>query len=436
MAIRRTLALLIGLALVAVGIAPSATAAATRSPAGKPTASATTFAVDGQPERITQGPDGNVWFVVSGNSAGNNLATITPAGAITYYTLAGVTLGTLVVGPDGGLWATTGTGVAKIPVADPTTVTSFTITGFANPQGLAVGPDGNLWAAGGDTLWRVPPAAPTTATPFIISGSQLKQVTATSNRVWVADANGNVHAVTTAGAVTTTVTGGQPQGIVAGPDDQVFYTVPDGAGTFVARQKLGGPIQKTPFPNTDPSFGVAFGPDDNYWFGLLVSREAFGISPSGTVTEAGAFPAPFGARYVTNGPQATMWMSLQNPGSDGAIGRVTGLDIDKTVTIKVKGSKATVAKGKARVKIQCPKSELSGPCAGKVTLKSLAGKKPTLGKKSYSIRSGRTGTVKIALSAKTIRKIGRNGLKVLAVVKVRDAAGNKKTVKKQIRLVR
>jgi streptogramin lyase len=428
----------IGLAAAALTVQPTAEAAAPMAPTpdAKPAVSGTTFAVDGEPQRITMGPDGNLWFGVVNNSGTNDLARITPAGAITYFQLGAVNIGTLVIGPDGGLWATTATGVAKIPTADPTALTPFTIPGFANGEGLAVGPDNNLWAAAADKLYRVPIAAPTTATPVNILGSQLKQVTATSDRVWVADANGNVHAVTTGGDVTTTVTGGQPQGIVAGPDGQVFYTVPDGADTFVGRQTLGGQIQKTPFPNTDPSFGVAFGPDNNYWFGLLVSREAFGLSPTGEVTSAGIFPAPYGARYVANGPDATMWMSLQDPGNDGAIGVVTGLDVDKTAIITIKGGKAKVKNRKAKVKLQCPAEEISGPCTGEVKLKALTGTKQKLGSKTYSIVTGANGTVKVKLGRATVAGIGPKGLKVKAIVTVTDALGNKAKVVEKIKLVR
>jgi streptogramin lyase len=412
---------------------------ATASPApeaSKPQAVQTVFAVDGQPERIAAGPDGNLWFVVSGNSAGNDLARITPSGTITYFDLGAVTLGWLVVGPDGKLWATTGTGVAEIPTADPTTLTVHDITGFANPQGITVGPDRNLWAAGGDTLYRVPPAAPASATSVNVTGAQLRQVTATSNRVWAADSNGNVHAVTTGGDIDTVVTGGQPQGITAGPNGQVFVTVPDGADTFVGRLTLGGTMQKTPFPTTDPAFGVTYGPDGNYWFGLLGSREPLALSPAGQLTRAGTFPMPYGPRYVTTGPGNTIWASLQDPGNDGAIGRVTGLDVDKTATIKVKGSRAKVKNGKATIKLQCPKAEANGPCAGKVRLKALSGKNRALGSKAYSVKAGKTRGLKVKLGKAALDRIGPDGLKVKVVVTVRDTAGNKGKVVKKIKLVR
>jgi hypothetical protein len=216
----------------------------------------------------------------------------------------------------------------------------------------------------------------------------------------------------------------------------VLYSNPEAGANHAARLVLGGTPEKTPLPATDPSFSVAFGADGAYWVGLFLTRRIARITTDGTVSDYGTWPAPYLPRFVAAGPGATVWVSLEDPGNDGAIGRVTGLEVDRTATIKVKGSTARVAKGKAAVRLQCPQAEISGPCSGKVTLKSLAGKKPRLGKKAYEIKAGKTRAVKVALSGRTLRGIGRQGLRVLAVVTVKDALGNKTTVKKKIRLVR
>jgi hypothetical protein len=181
---------------------------------------------------------------------------------------------------------------------------------------------------------------------------------------------------------------------------------------------------------------VAFGADDAYWVGLFLTREMARITPTGELTKYGTFPAPYLPRYVAAGPGDTIWASLQDPGNDGAIGVVTGLDVDKTVTITVKGGKAKVKNGKAKVKLQCPADEISGPCTGKVKLKGLTGKKKTLGSKTYSIVAGANGTVKVKLGRTTVALIGPKGLKVKAIVTVRDALGNKAKVVKKIKLVR
>ncbi|MBJ7359876.1 MAG: hypothetical protein JHD21_21170, partial [Nocardioides sp.] len=389
-----------------------------------------------QPEQIAAGPDGNMWVSLSGSA--DDLAKVTPAGAVTYYDLGGVSgLGALTVGPDQNLWATVSTGVVKIPPADPTNETSYAIGGFTDARGIDLGPDGNLWAASGDTVFRIPVANPVTATPFTVPGMGAREVAADGSRVWVVDnAGGRVLAFAPDGTFTTHAVGGSPQGIATGPAGQVLYSNPESGAHHAARLTLGGTPQKTPLPATDPSFSVAFGADDAYWVGLFLTREMARITPTGELTRYGTFPAPYLPRFVAAGPGDTIWVSLQDPGNNGAIGVVTGLDVDKTATITVKGSKAKVKKGKAKVKLQCPATEVSGPCTGKVKLKALSGKKRGLGSQAYSVAAGKTGTVKVKLSQATLDRIGPDGLKAKAVVTVRDSLGNKAKVVKRIKLVR
>jgi virginiamycin B lyase len=436
---RRPFLTMLSVGLAAATLSTQSTAEATglvAPPADAKPTIGSTFAVDGEPQRITMGPDGNLWFGVTDNSGTNDLARITPAGAITYFQLGAVNVGTLVTGPDGNLWATIDTGVAKIPTTDPTTLTTYDIPGFANAQGIAVGPDNNLWAAAGDNVYRVPLAAPTTATPFNVAGMGARQVAATADRIWVVDFNGKVHAFQTDGTFTSVDVGGNPQGIAAGPGGQVLYSNPEAGANHAARLVLGGTPEKTPLPATDPSFSVAFGADDAYWVGLFLTREMARITPAGELTTYGTFPAPYLPRYVAAGPGDSIWVSLQNPGNSGAIGLVTGLDVDKTATITVKGGKAKVKNRKAKVKLQCPADEISGPCTGKIKLKALSGKKKGLGSKAYSVVAGTTGAVKVKLSRAALDRIGPKGLKVKAVVTVQDALGNQAKVVKKIKLVR
>jgi len=176
-AVRRLAALVVALALVV--LAPAAGVGAVgagHGKAGPPGGGrAGTPAIDGtfpltaQPEQITAGPDGNMWVSLSGTT--DDLAKVTPAGAITYYDLGGASgLGALTVGPDGNLWATISTGVVKIPPANPTNETSFPIGGFIDARGIDLGPDGNLWAASGDKVYRIPAANPAGFTAFTVAG--------------------------------------------------------------------------------------------------------------------------------------------------------------------------------------------------------------------------------------------------------------------------
>jgi virginiamycin B lyase len=100
---------------------------------------------------ITAGPDGNLWFLFTGTTAG--IARLTTGGEVTEFS-NGVApdafLQSVTVGCDGALWFTQGT-----EDASQATIwraqTSGELTPYdgglagTSPDGLAAGPDGNLW---------------------------------------------------------------------------------------------------------------------------------------------------------------------------------------------------------------------------------------------------------------------------------------------------
>lgn len=111
-------------------------------------------AASSQLQGIALGPDGNMWFVDSGN---NDIGTITPAGVISTH--GGIHTGAfpydITPGPpaDGDLWFTEKTlgRVGKITVAGA--VTEFDLpSSSAAPRGIVLGSDGNLWVAESSTF--------------------------------------------------------------------------------------------------------------------------------------------------------------------------------------------------------------------------------------------------------------------------------------------
>ena len=90
---------------------------------------------------ITQGPDGNMWFTTDQNQIGK----ITPAGAITLYSIpAGLDAYGITAGPDSSLWFTQWHGVGKITTSGA--YTGYTVSAFTSGFGaITNGPDGNLW---------------------------------------------------------------------------------------------------------------------------------------------------------------------------------------------------------------------------------------------------------------------------------------------------
>ena len=108
---------------------------------------------------------------------------------------------------------------------------------------------------------------------------------------------------------------------------------------------------------------------------------------------------------------------------------------DEKVDLKILGSKLKMSgSGKVAMRLRCPASEQTGPCRGRVKLK--AGKAGTLATSSFRVPSGKTKTVRLKLSKRS-RKLVRNtpaAKKPTAVAKVRDGDGNKRTVRKRVRL--
>lgn len=438
---RRPLVLLTS--LLALGLASVASLNADAAPAPGPSAAAkprisNTFVLPEEPQRIIQGPGSSMWF--TGGTAGvvDDVSKINAAGVVTSYDLDPVSgLQWLTVGPDGNIWATTSQGVARIPVANPTAAVQFVIPGFTDPQGITLGPDDNLWAAGGDTLWKVKLSDPAAATPFTVPGMQSKGVTATSSRVVVADFTGKVQWFRTDGAHTTVDVGGSLQGIEGGPKNQVLYTNTEAGNNHAGLLSLGQTTpRKIPLPNTDPSFSVAFGADGAYWVGLFLKFKMARITTTGKLSFLGTFPDELQPRFVAAGPHGTIWVSLQHPGDDGAIARISGVVGDKVVNAGLASTRLVVKRGKAGLRLRCRPGEKSGPCTGRVVLRGIHGQHPRLGSKRFTVRKGRTGTVKVALDRGTLGSIGRDGLRARALVVVRDKAGNKLTIDATVRLVR
>lgn len=116
---------------------------------------------------------------------------------------------------------------------------------------------------------------------------------------------------------------------------------------------------------------------------------------------------------------------------------------DETVTIAIKGKKATLTSGgRLEAKLVCPAAEVSGPCDGTLKLAAakrvaLGGKrrKVTFGTKAFSIAAGQTKAVAVKLSKRNVRLLQRKraARTLKATAKVADQAGNEANVVKKLR---
>lgn len=430
----------LGLALTAA--VPGSAASPAPAAAAAPTIMGQ-FPLTAQPEQLTPGPDGNMWVTLSGSGTGDELARVQPDGTINYYDLdTAPGPGGITTGPDGNLWATLSTGVVKIPPDNPTSETAFPIAGFSDARGITSSPDGNLWAASGDKVFKIPAANPAAVAQFTVSGMGAREITrGTDGRFWVADSTGGrIVSFANDGTSIVHAVGGGPQGIAAGPGGQVLYTNPGSSPQDAGRLTLGGTPQITPLPGTDPSFSATFAVDQAYWVGLFLTGELARINPTGALTKLGTFPAPFKPRYLAAGPGGTIWVSLQDPGNVGAIGRVSGLvapSSDVKVSVTIKGTRVQLdRRGRGVLRLACPAGEASGPCAGRVSLKATTRPRRISSSKPFSVAAGQTRRISIKVTDSALRRLraGNGRLPATVVARVSDAVGNKATVRKKVQL--
>ncbi len=232
-------------------------------------------------KQVTEGPDGNVWFIdtKTGGETTSAIGKITEGGTITTYALTGLNAGAnlsgITAGPDGKLWLTdTGTtpGIVVVDPASPTVATEYNLAAGSLPRGIVTGPDGNLWFANKSATAPMVAAFSPTETKVV------KECTAEL----------------TPGESTPTV-------IVTGADGNLWFSDTQAIGranpTTCEIKKFSTGEESSPggttVANTGP-WGMTAGPDGNVWFseggnntteGRAATGKAIGrITPSGTIT--------------------------------------------------------------------------------------------------------------------------------------------------------
>jgi streptogramin lyase len=200
---------------------------------------------------ITNGPDGDIWFLLvppfntSGAVSPTVIERITPNGQIEKFTLPDAVSrdSDLTSGPDGALWITEpGTGrIARMTVTG--VVTEFPIFASAGAAKITAGPDGNLWFTepSVNRIGRMTPTGSVTEFPIPTTDSSAIYIT-------------------------------------AGPDGAVWFT--ESVANKVGRIAADGTITELLIPTASSgAAGIAIGPDSNIWFtettALQIGRIAF-----------------------------------------------------------------------------------------------------------------------------------------------------------------
>lgn len=225
------------------------------------------------PGAITAGPDGNLWFI---ESDGNKIGRITTSGAITEYALPASNIypGGITTGPDGNLWFAAGNSIGKITTSGA--ITEYPLSNRAG--GITAGPDGNVWFTEPSSykIGKITPSGSITEYPLPASATYPINITAgPDGNLWFTETDSwisKIGKITTAGAITEypLSSGSEPEGITAGPNGNLWFTesgVKTPNGNKIGMITTSGDITEYQIPTANSySYGITTGPDGNLWF--------------------------------------------------------------------------------------------------------------------------------------------------------------------------
>jgi streptogramin lyase len=286
--------------------------------------------------KIIAGPDGNVWFTVE--TPGKEVARITPAGVITEFTLpeaAGAT--GIAVGPEGKIWLTAVEKAISFSPADPEgTEAHFKVESIGAEGQISQGLFGEMWVASNNEITHFLPADPAVKNGSFTPVGEMtpKDIDFTGSGMVIADAgHGRLVTIGTGGNQGPDIPLGNgtttSQGVAGNLNGQAAFSKSDGTEGL-------GLVAPPPTPTAvlmpgDP-FGVALGPDGNYWFAMSAAHGLEQLTPTGQAS-ALAFPGfeKWFPRQIGAGPGGTLWVTMEVPGMEEfAIAVVRGVEAPST----------------------------------------------------------------------------------------------------------
>jgi len=259
-------------------------------PGTLPVACGTAFA-----NAITTGPDGALWFLCAGY-----VARMTTAGTVTNsYVLPSLLSGanSIVTGPDGALWFTENISGKIGRITTGGSITEYTTGALGAPIGIVVGPDNALWFTAGSSIARITTAGTITnsyATPTANS-SPAAIVTGPDGALWFVEENSSkVGRMTTSGSFTEytiPTANSDPLAIVVGGDGALWFT--ELSTSKIGRVTTAGVFTEygTPTGASQP-FGIAAGADGNLWFTEFAASQIARATPPVTTPPTGPAPTP------------------------------------------------------------------------------------------------------------------------------------------------
>ena len=311
----RGLSIAIGLVVLLLGLAASALAqSGTHSNISEyqiPTAAS-------DPEGITMGPDGALWFTES--YLANKIGRMTLDGVVTGEYLLPNSQDNpnprvITLGPDGALWFPEfyGGRIGRITIDGEISEYPVPDGSSKNPFGITAGPDGALWFTEevGNNIGRITTDGVITEYQMPNAGTRLTAITqGPDGALWFTESSvTKIGRITTGGVITEyTVPGGYGDlyGITVGPDGALWFTefLPGKIGrmttTGVVTQYL------VPTSGSQP-WGITAGPDGALWFTEYSGNKIGRITTRGIITEY-PLTANSGAKGVTAGSDGDLWL--------------------------------------------------------------------------------------------------------------------------------
>lgn len=300
-----------------------------------------------QPDNLTLGSDGNIWF--TSKHYWSVIGKLTPSsGTFKSHGSAGGT-GALAItsGPNGNIWfgdiANTQFGTGRVTEMSTNGVVLNQYgapgAGYSAPKAMTTGPDGSLWYIASDSSMASISAsgASTSYAPALPSG-QAGTVSISSlaagpdGNIWYTivvpgsykNAIGKISPSGTSSYYTIPTYNAQPFGITAGIDGNLWFT--EKTGNKIGKITIAGSITEYTLPTTysNPS-GITPGSDGALWF--TEAGKIGRITTQGVITEY-IVPGGLGSHIIT-GSDGAVWFS--NP-SAGTIGRMATELSNQTIT--------------------------------------------------------------------------------------------------------
>jgi streptogramin lyase len=184
--------------------------------------------------QIAQGPESDIWFTRSENEA---IGKMTPTGVVTEYTVTPppgdhAQPDAITAGPDGNIWFTdlgslTYSAIWRVTPAG--VMTKFSLPNESHPSSITTGPDNNLWFTDqySNKIGKITPLGVITEYSLPSASSPKAIVTGPDQKLWFTDYGSNkIGKITTIGVITeySLPSGSNPDGIAGGPDGKLWYT--------------------------------------------------------------------------------------------------------------------------------------------------------------------------------------------------------------------